>query len=171
MLKNNIITERLIIRNIAVKDAEDVYNIWGSEDNEKYMSDPVMSLDEVRDICVKRQSKNENNGYLTVATLKETGEIIGTCCFGCTDKTYEWGFGYSIKKDHWGKGFATEVVKSVIEFGCSQGILAFVTSCAAENIGSGRVLEKCGMTHEDNESFTNPKTGITYVSHVYKKRC
>ena len=35
---------------------------------------------------------------LTVATLKDTGEVIGTCCFGSTNKKDEWRFGYSIKQ-------------------------------------------------------------------------
>ncbi|WP_102400298.1 GNAT family N-acetyltransferase [Haloimpatiens massiliensis] len=83
MLEDNIISERLSLRDIVQDDAKDVWEIWSNSENEKYMSDPVESLEEVVAIC--KNNKN-NNGYLTVATLKDTGEIIGTCCFGSTNK-------------------------------------------------------------------------------------
>ncbi|MCM1991406.1 GNAT family N-acetyltransferase [Oceanirhabdus seepicola] len=164
MLSNNIITERLILRNMVQDHAKDVWEIWSNSENEKYMSDPVESLEEVVSIC---QNNNSNNN-LTVATLKDTGEVIGTCCFGSTNKTDEWGFGYSIKQECWGKGYATEIVKAVIKFGHSLGITDFVAGCAIENTASGRVLEKCGMQLDGKGSFKQPKLNVVYEEHIYK---
>jgi ribosomal-protein-alanine N-acetyltransferase len=165
MLADNIITERLILRDIVHDDAKDVWEIWSNSENEKYMSDPAESLEEIVSIC---QSKKNSNGYLTVATSKDTGEIIGTCCFDSTNKKGEWGFGYSIKHECWGKGYATEIVKAVIEFGYNLGIADFIADCAIENFASGKVLEKCGMHIDHKSSFKQPKANIVYESHVYK---
>lgn len=141
--------------------------MWSNKENERYMSDPVDSLDEVISICENREN-NEENGYLTVATLKDTGEVIGTCSFGPTDEKYEWGFGYSIDQEYWGKGYATEIVKAIIEYGNSVGIKDFIASHAIENPGSGRVMEKSGMHKDHKSSFKQPKLDIIYESQVYK---
>ncbi len=164
MLSDNIISERLMLRDVVERDAEDVWEIWSNKENERYMSDPVESLEEVISIC----NYKDRGGYLVVATLKDTGEVIGTCCFGPTNKKDEWGFGYSIKQEHWGKGYATEIVKAVIEFGYSMGIKEFISGCAIENTASGRVLEKCGMHKDYVSSFRQPKMNIVYEEQVYK---
>lgn len=38
MLLDNIISERLILRDMVQDDAKDVWKIWGNSENEKYMS-------------------------------------------------------------------------------------------------------------------------------------
>lgn len=165
MLSDNIISERLILRDMTENDAEDVWEIWSNSENEKYMGDPVESLDEV--MGIGKENRN-SNGHLKVVISIATDETIGTCCFGTTNKKYEWGFGYSIKEGHWGKGYATEIVKSIIAHGHSLGITDFISDCAIENTASGRVLEKCGMIMDHESSFKNKKTNMVYESHVYK---
>ncbi len=149
------------------EDANDVYKIWSSAENEKYMGDPVSSQDEIVSFCIDNK-KSDNYSRLAVVTLKDTGEIIGTCCFGPTKNQKEWGFGYSIKQEYWGKGFATEIVKSIIAFGRILGIKDFVSDFAVENIASSKVLEKSGMQFSHKSSFTQKGTNIVYESNVYK---
>lgn len=165
MLSDNIITERLILRDMTQEDAKDVFKIWGNSANAKYMSDPIELLEEI--VAIFQNDKPRTN-YLLVAISIETGEIIGTCCFGPTNKKEEWGFGYSIKMECWGKGYATEIVKAIIKFSYGLGIHDFISSCAIENTASGNVLRKCGMHIDHKSSFKQPKTNIVYESHVYK---
>lgn len=168
MLSENIISERLIIRDMVLDDAKEVWAIWGNSENEKYMSDPVGSLEEVEDICKKNENRNEKrDGYLRVATLKDTGKVIATCCFGPENNKDELGFGYSINQQYWGKGYATEIVKAIIKFGCGLGFKDFTSECAIENGASGRVMEKCGMHIDHTSSFKQPEKNIVYESHVY----
>ena len=167
MLFNNFKTERLIIRDMLEEDTKEVWKIWSNRENDKYMSDPVESQDEIISICQNIKEINIPN-YLAVVTLKDSGDIIGTCCFGPTKKQTEWGFGYSIKQEYWGKGYATEIVKSIIAFGSSLGIKDFISDCATENIASGKVLEKSGMHFDHKSSFTQHGTNIVFESNVYK---
>lgn len=160
----DIITERLILRKILERDAKEVFKIWC--DNEKYMSDPVESIDEVRDIC--KRHRKEISSFLKVILLKDSKEIIGTCCFGNTSNNREWGFGYSIRKDKWGKGYATEIVQTIISVGRELGIENFISEAAIENKGSIKVLEKCGMAIDFKTSFRQPKSKVIYDSYVYK---
>lgn len=165
MLSDNIITERLILRDMTQEDAKDVFEIWGNSANAKYMSDPIESLEEI--VAIFQNNKPRTN-YLLVAISIETEEITGTCCFGPTNKKEEWGFGYSIKMERWGKGYATEIVKAIIKFAYGLGIHNFISDCAIENTASGNVLRKCGMHIDHKGSFKQPKTNIVYESHVYK---
>ncbi len=167
MLFNNFKSERLIIRDMKEEDAKEVWEIWSNSENEKYMGDPVASQDEIISFCIENKRTNNHN-HLAVATLKDSGEIIGTCCFGPTKKQEEWGFGYSIKQEFWGKGYATEIVKSIIAFGISLGVTDFISDCATENIASGKVLEKSGMYFDHKSSFTQQGTNIIFESNVYK---
>jgi ribosomal-protein-alanine N-acetyltransferase len=165
MFTNNIISERLILRNMSQDDDKAVWEIWSNSENEKYMSDPVESLEEVTSIC---KDVINYDTYLVVATLKDTGEVIGTCCFGPTDRSDEWGFGYNIRKEFWGKGFATEIVNAVISHGRSLGVKDFTSDCATENTASAKVMEKCGMKFSHKSSFKQPIANIVYESSVYK---
>ncbi|MBI9014657.1 MAG: GNAT family N-acetyltransferase [Clostridiales bacterium] len=165
MLTENIVTERLVLREMTKEDAQDVYDIWSTEDNSKYMNDPVESVEEVKAIF---ESTEPRIGYLLVVTDKKSGEIIGTICPGPTNDPNEWGFGYSFKKSVWGKGYATETLKAIIELGKSEGINKFISECAAENKGSAKVLQKCGMQFDYEDSLRQPHLDVVYESHVYK---
>lgn len=165
MLMENIVSERLILRNMVHEDAKTVYQIWSNVENDKYMCDPVDSQQEVETIIAEIEC---GDGYLAVATLKNTGEIVGTCCFGPSRGVNEWAFGYSLERKFWGNGFATEMVKAVIAFGSSVGVCNFISACAIENSASGKVLQKSGMHIDRVGSFLQPTTNIVYEEHVYK---
>jgi len=56
---------------------------------------------------------------------------------------------YKIHPDFWNKGFATEGLKAVIDFGFETLKLHRIEAgCAVDNIGSLKVLEKAGMLQE-----------------------
>ena len=55
--------------------------------------------------------------------------------------------GYELDPKHWGKGYATEAARAVLDFGFSNMNLQRISAwCIADNIGSARVLEKLGMS-------------------------
>ena len=59
--------------------------------------------------------------------------------------------GYWIGKEHWGKGVATRALAAFLHLVTERPLYAHV---ARQNIGSLRVLEKCGFSIERNESVT-----------------
>lgn len=166
MISKNIVTERLILRNITLEDAQSIFQLWSDFENNKYMCDPVVSPEEVEEIIEDLDCSETN---IVIATIKETGEIVGTCCFGPADDSNAWGFGYNLFKKFWGKGYATEIVQAVIAFGSILGIEDFISSCAIENVASGNVLQKNGMHIDGTSSFLNPISNIVYEEHIYKR--
>lgn len=76
--------------------------------------------------------------------LKETGELIGTCCLGNFDvKAKRSEIGYAIKEKHWNKGFATEALGCVLNYGYDVLQLNRIEATITPgNDASVRLLEK-----------------------------
>src|SRR6266403_2128677 len=56
--------------------------------------------------------------------------------------------GYAVHPDHWGKGFATEALRRILEFGFENLSLERIWATAdVRNVASWRVMEKAGRTH------------------------
>ncbi len=60
----------------------------------------------------------------------------------------ERDLGYGITKEHWGKGFATRAVQAFLMIERTRPLGA---RAAAHNLGSIRVLEKCGFAYVKTE--------------------
>src|SRR5215207_9931442 len=60
--------------------------------------------------------------------------------------------GYWIGKEYWGKGIATKALTAFLEHVQTRPLYAYV---AKHNIGSRRVLEKCGFTVVGEDQFSN----------------
>lgn len=67
--------------------------------------------------------------------------------------------GYWIGKEHWGRGIATKAVAQFVEEVTERPLYAWV---AEHNIGSVRVLEKCGFTLAEDQ----PERGADGVRHT-----
>ena len=57
--------------------------------------------------------------------------------------------GYWLCESRWGRGYAAEASRAIIDFGFdSLGLHRIWGKCHVDNAGSARVMEKCGMTLE-----------------------
>ena len=145
-------TERLILRKMRMSDAADVH---------RYAKDPEVarhvlweahrSLWETRAYIrfLLYQYRNGDPGSWAIV-LRESGKVIGTIGYmnySPDNATVE--VGYSLSREHWGKGLTTEALCAVI--GETFRVLQLHRIEAmhfTDNPASGRVMEKCGMTHE-----------------------
>ncbi|WP_336960275.1 GNAT family protein [Chryseobacterium contaminans] len=56
---------------------------------------------------------------------------------------------YKLSPDIWGKGYATEALERIIQFGFEDLKLHRIEAgCAVDNVASYKVMEKCGMIRE-----------------------
>ncbi len=72
--------------------------------------------------------------------------------------------GYWLGKEYWGKGIATEALAEYITIVKTRSLMAHV---ARHNVGSRRVLEKCGFTVIGEDTYTNP-AGVEVEEFVLK---
>ena len=57
--------------------------------------------------------------------------------------------GYALARPYWGKGYMTEIMRTVIDWALTQpDIFRVQAFCDVENIASARVMEKAGMARE-----------------------
>lgn len=75
--------------------------------------------------------------------------------------------GYVIHPSFWGRGFATEMLKAVIEMLLENGVSEIITGAFEENTASIRVMEKCGMqktTVEEDIAYRGRNHHCIYYS-------
>ncbi len=165
--RSNLESERILLRKLGLFDAKDVYrNIraketaaWPLSVPRIYPEKPAvefvrralrltrMALRLIREELRLLGSKKEIRFAIV---LRETGRVIGIISLreiNYRSKVAETGFW--IGRDFWGKGLATEAVSLALEFGFKELQLHRVNAWTAEeNIGSRRVMEKCGFKLE-----------------------
>jgi len=91
---------------------------------------------------------NENN---IIKVVLYNDQIAGT--ISSWEMEGEREVGYWFGKEFWGKGIATQGLAQYIEVVKTRPLYAHV---AQHNIGSRRVLEKCGFKVIGEDSYTNP---------------
>ena len=92
--------------------------------------------------------KNEKNIVLVVLYNNQiAGSLMNWEMAG------EWEVGYWYGREYWGKGIATQALKEYISTVQTRPLYAHV---AKQNIGSRRVLEKCGFKVIGEDTYTNP---------------
>ena len=115
MVNSNVESKRLIIRDATIKDAKDILEIWDLEENR---DDPYYlhyTVEEIKKII--SNYTDLETGVLKVAIEKETGKVMGTCCFGYFDSREDiLGYGCTIGTDYYGKKFISEISETIEEY-------------------------------------------------------
>jgi ribosomal-protein-alanine N-acetyltransferase len=146
-------TQRLILRNFTIDDAQLIYDLNLDPEVTRYTYDPVRDINHAQEILEKTilpQYALYNHGRWAVHVKAEFDAIaigfIGWCGLKYRPELNEIDLGYRFKKSSWGNGYATEAAYACIKYGFEKLNLAVITGRAEpENIASCKVLEKCGM--------------------------
>lgn len=145
-------TKRLILRKIKISDYEDIFKCWTSDFNvSKYVTwNPHKNSDETKKLTNYWVNDYGNEySYRWLVMLKDTNETIGmidVISKNIQYMTVEVGYCYGSK--FWGKGYASEALKKVIEYLHSEGFPVVYAQHFVSNIASGKVMKKAGMEYE-----------------------
>ncbi len=162
MKKNEYIfaSERLGFRAWRKDDLEEFAKL--NSDKEVMEHFPkTLSKKEVKELIEKLQQHFATNGYTYYATeILETKEFIGM--IGLAFQEYKTKFtpaidiGWRLKRNAWGKGYATEGAKRCIEYAFNElGIMKIISVCTIKNNKSENVMKKIGMTKKGE--FNHPE--------------
>ncbi len=108
--------------------------------------------------------KGERYGFW-VAVLQRTDEEIGWFHFR-PSRPYagEIELGYRLKRSAWGQGYATEGSRALIKRGLGEyGLDKVIATTLVENAASRRVMEKCGLTVEEEFLYDNRLPALKYA--------
>ncbi|MBR4791239.1 MAG: GNAT family N-acetyltransferase [Treponema sp.] len=162
-------TERLILRPLTMDDLDAVYK-WASDPRvNKYMIYPLYkSKDDGVEWLNTLYEDDDKKDFGFV--LKETGELIGSGGIYYHSERGLWSIGYNLAYDYWNRGFTTEAMEKIIEWGRQElGVKEVAATFAVENVGSRRVMEKLGMTFLEDHDYTKLDGSETFTAKTYHK--
>ena len=91
---------------------------------------------------------------ILLKTILFRGDVAGNIV--CFEQLGEREVGYWLGKEFWGKGIATQALAEFLEIIKTRPLYAHVVK---HNIGSRRVLEKCGFVVSGEDKFFSPIVG------------
>lgn len=144
-------TERLRLRKFIPQDADALAAVLGDPVAMQYYP-AAFDRQGVEAWIARNIDRYRRNGYgLWAILLKDCGELIGDC--GCTLQEVEGQgeieIGYHVRRDLWGKGYATEAAAACIEYAFTKmGAKRVISMIRPENVQSRRVAEKNGLACE-----------------------
>ena len=147
-------TDRLILRQFTMEDAEPMFRNWANDDEvTKHLTWPTHESVEVSRLVLADWTSHypEHNFYQWAIVLKENGpEPIGNISVvHVKDSTLCATMGYCMSRAHWRKGIMAEALTALIAFLFDEvGFNRIEADHDIENPASGRVMQKSGMTFE-----------------------
>jgi RimJ/RimL family protein N-acetyltransferase len=145
-------TTNLILRPFTLDDAEAWLPLISLPEIIRYTGDtPTSSVEEAREILRSRPLRDYAvHGFGRMAVIeKASGRLVGFSGLKYVAELDEVDIGYRFLPDCWGKGYATESARAVMEQDARlHGIRRIVGTVHPDNPASGRVLEKLGLRFE-----------------------
>jgi ribosomal-protein-alanine N-acetyltransferase len=154
-----IATDRLRLRAATPSDVD---LVWSASRftgfNDWMVWDAPESKGELEEIALRNEANWESGAaYNFTIELIEREEGIGRITIRREGSADIWNIGYWVHPDHWGKGYATEAGRAILEFGRTMLAARKITTAhAIENIASQKVIEKLGFIRigENPRGFT-----------------
>ena len=138
-------TERCLIRNMKMKDTDDLYQVLSDEHVMKY-------IEQVFDIEMTKRfihSAGLCEPPLVYAIVwKNSKKVIGHAIFHSYEKN-DYEIGWILNRDYWGIGIADEITKELIKYAKYLGIESCVIECDDRQIASKKIAIKNGFAYED----------------------
>ena len=161
-------TERLEIKPITLEDKERVIDLVTNEIAGKTYMFPVFQSREAAEPLFQRLVTLSQDDSRYVAGVYLDGSFIGMTN-AVEIKGTQVEMGYAYLPEYYNRGYATEAFRGTIAYLFSQGFETVLAGAFAENPASLRVMEKCGMTkQEDTEKIEY--RGMTHTCIYYAIR-
>ena len=164
-IKQNLVTlptERLLLRPLHSSDLESVHLYASAPENTAYMSYfPKTKAETARFLeNITREWEKPAPDFFEFAVLLE-GTLIGAVSVYLREQGTAGELGWILNKRYWGHGYAAEAALALKAFAVSQlGLRRLMAHCDGRNTASRAVMEKLGMTLEDDTKTRRyPKTG------------
>ena len=158
-------TERLLLRRYRPEDADGLYEYFGKDPAMfRYSGWNPYATPEMARETVNRFVEKYGDRHFYGWVMDCEDVLAGT--IGAYDyKDDKIEVGMSVKRDCWGRGYAAEALKAVLNYLTEHEKISCVTAwCAPENTGSKKAMEKAGMQLVKTE-----KGGLAVGDKVYDK--
>lgn len=156
MLDVKAYTNRLLIRELTEGDVDALMEIWGDPAVMEFSLKGAMNREEVRAFLQERVLDHYKEHGVGLWALCFDGKVIGVA--GLMRQEVEghrfFELGYRLKKDSWGRGFATEACTAIRDYALDVlGLDSVISIIAEKNIKSVAVAKRLGMHAYKTVSF------------------
>jgi ribosomal-protein-alanine N-acetyltransferase len=149
-LPEQIFTERLVLQKLRYEEAEEIFYSYASKaEATRFMSWPThQSLADTKSFLhYAVEGWKAGTDYSYSIRLAKSYRLIGS--FGVINENGKVQFGYILSPTQWGKGYATEVCRTMMRVLRNQpDISSIQTFTDIDNKASARVLIKSGLIEE-----------------------
>jgi ribosomal-protein-alanine N-acetyltransferase len=157
-----ITTDRCILSPLAEADFNDLTSLLTNTNVRRYLGGVRPIEDSLRNL---RESMVAANNYPFVVRLCGTTELLGLVTIAPHHEPTDMEISYMFLPEHWGKGYAREAIKAILDF-CKQklNLNRVVSETQTANIRSCLLLETLGYRAESQIERFGAKQTI-YVYH------
>lgn len=145
-------TERLILKQATIEDAEDMHIYLSNETVCRYMGiDAHETIEDTKgEIKWYDNIFKEQTGIRWGISLKDNPAIIGSCGFLNLEKQHcRTEIGYELHHDHWRKGIMKEAIAAVLKYGFQEMNLNRIEAIIdPANTSSVQLLENFDFVRE-----------------------
>lgn len=141
-------TDRLFCRQWLTADLEAIYSVYADEEGARWVGDgQPITRDEAAAWLDVTFNNYQTRGYgMSTVVEIDSDEITGFCGLVHPGGQEVAEIKYAFRKTDWGRGYASEVVPAMLDYGAQHhGLNRIFATVAAQNKPSQRVLEKSGM--------------------------
>ena len=138
-------TNRLVLRNVAAKDADIMYDYRNNEICARYQRGQTKDYEGITALVEKRKSDvvSVESPFMVAVAFKETDEMVGEIVVMPNDGTISLGYTFSYK--HHRKGYAFEALTALVNLLHEQyPQWDFISFTEPENRPSMALLKKLG---------------------------
>lgn len=144
-------SDRIFLREFVMEDAPELFSLNSNPFVMKYIGRPPDATIDESIALIEKQiiyyQENKGLGAWPVF-LKDTLKFMGIFLLKYLDHTNFIEIGYRLKPEYWGKGFATEMGKELINYGFhTLNLEKIVGITHPENLPSQNVLKKLGLNY------------------------
>jgi ribosomal-protein-alanine N-acetyltransferase len=146
-------TERTILTLLEEADLPEMMEMAREPDTFRYIKKlRVMTEKEYeRFLLLKLEQIRLKTGYHWSVRLKESGAFIGAVNLNPIGNSQMIQIGCQLKRDWWGKGFASELTKRVLEFALGEvGLTVVYGVFEKDNIVSRKLMKKLGFVWSES---------------------
>ncbi|KWU62653.1 MULTISPECIES: GNAT family N-acetyltransferase [Bacillus cereus group] len=145
-------TERLLLRELTLLDAEAMFHYFSKESVIRYFGmDSFENIEQAKTTIQTFRKRNEEGSVFRWGIEKKgTDQLIGTCGFHLINKHHKRAeIGYELDDTYWGQGYATEALQAMLAYGFETLHLIRIAAVVyIENEASRNLLKKAGFQEE-----------------------
>jgi RimJ/RimL family protein N-acetyltransferase len=150
----NLVANRIQLRLAVSSDMEAIHDLHAKPETDRFnalgIPENLEATQTIMSAQIEENQRENPANYTFVIEALDSNTFIGLVGFKLGSLKYKTAeIWYKLNQEYWNKGFATEAVVRILEFGFNNLKLHRISAgCATANVGSYKVLEKAGMLRE-----------------------